>query len=366
MFALFFLGRMLEPGDRHPPLRRSLLRLALRRLLRGAPARSRTRSRSAPRGRSSASSAPPSSSPASRGMDALASSIGLILLLNLAITFGIPRNQHRRPPRRPRRRRPLRARHRRRRAGPAGQQPPRRPSWRSMVAIGFFSIAPCRSPEPFSGPVTGRRRTSAKPMLPGGSTRSGWRRWPSSSTPSTSRGPGREKVEAASTAKTRPAPSAWIRSQCSIACARASSTYQPQGIAITTSGLSPESAPHCDLGRLQARRAGDVLAAGDRDHLRDPVAADVGGVEPLQRDHPGQARPRDGSAHAWPAGPPARRAARGPPPRARSPRRGGSRPRASRPACSGPAGRPGAGSAVGPPPRARPRRRRRRRRRPPG
>ena len=56
-------------------------------------------------------------------------------------------------------------------------------------------------------------------MLPGASTRSGWSRWPSSSTPSTRRGPGREKVEAASTAKTRRRRGASIRSQCSSVCA---------------------------------------------------------------------------------------------------------------------------------------------------
>ena len=103
-------------------------------------------------------------------------------------------------------------------------------------------------------------------------------------------GPGAEKVEAASTAKTRPAPSASIRSQCSSACARASSTYQPHGIAITTSGLRPDSSPQPTSGGLQAGRPGDVLAARDRDHLGDPVAADVGRVEPLQRDHRGGAR----------------------------------------------------------------------------
>ncbi len=86
----------------------------------------------------------------------------------------------------------------------------------------------------------------------------------------------------------------WI--QCSSACVRAPSTYQPQGIAITTSGLRPESFAPGDLGGLQPRRAGDVLASRDRDHLRNPVPPHVGRVEPLQRDHARQGRPRDGGA----------------------------------------------------------------------
>ena len=162
----------------------------------------------------------------------------------------------------------------------------------------------------------------------------------------------------------RRAPS--IRSQCSSAWARDSSTYQPQGIATTTSGSRPGQLPPADLGRLQPRRPGDVLAAGDRDHLRDPVAADEGRVEPLERDHPRRGRAVDGGAHGrQPALELAAQLVRLRL-RSRSPRRAGSRPRASRRGCSGPAGGRGVGSAAARRPRARPRRRRRRRRRPPG
>ena len=149
-----------------------------------------------------------------RGIDALASSIGFILAAQPGDHLRHPEHQHRRPPRRSCRRAALRAVHRRRRtrhARPAAGCPL---ELLAIAAIALSSRSPARSasPDPYSG-----ARTSAKPMLPGGSTRSGWRMWPSSSTPSTRRGPGREKVEAASTAKTRPAPSVAIRSQCSTA-----------------------------------------------------------------------------------------------------------------------------------------------------
>ena len=64
--------------------------------------------------------------------------------------------------------------------------------------------------------------TSSNSSPAGAGTHSGWSKWESSSTPSISRGPGREKLEAASTAKTRPAPSESIRSQKATACACAS------------------------------------------------------------------------------------------------------------------------------------------------
>ena len=64
------------------------------------------------------------------------------------------------------------------------------------------------------------RSSSIDRRVGGAGTSSGWRRWPSSSTPSTSRGPGREKYAAASTAKTR-APSGTSRSRCLIVSAAA-------------------------------------------------------------------------------------------------------------------------------------------------
>ena len=58
MVALYFLGRLLEPAIGTTALRLRLLRVAVRGLLRSAPAeRPGSSSRSAPRGRSSASSA---------------------------------------------------------------------------------------------------------------------------------------------------------------------------------------------------------------------------------------------------------------------------------------------------------------------
>ena len=59
-----------------------------------------------------------------RGLDQLAVQIGLCLVINLALTFSDPRDQHRRPPRRARRRRDLRAGDRRRRRGMLGARAP--------------------------------------------------------------------------------------------------------------------------------------------------------------------------------------------------------------------------------------------------
>ena len=67
------------------------------------------------------------------------------------------------------------------------------------------------------------------------------------STPSTRRGPGLAKAASASTAKIRPAPSATIRSQCSIACAWASAS-EPSGITMTTSGRRLASSPQPTSG----------------------------------------------------------------------------------------------------------------------
>ena len=303
MFALYFLGRVLEPGIGTPRFvalyfaslfAGSFGALLLDRPLAGHGRRLgrglrhlRRHLRDRPR-------------PGHRRARLL--ELGVLLVINLALTFGDPQHQRRRPPRRPRRRPALRAC----RSSPANAacsaaaalRDRARRRWPRSAAIS----SPPRSPSPEAAAQVDRcasaARSSAKPMLPGGSTRSGWRRWPSSSTPSTSRGPGREKVEAASTAKTRPAPSAATRSQCSSACARAPLDVPAAGHRDDDVGAERRtSAPHSTSGRLQARRPGDVLAAGDRDHLRHPVAADVGRVEPLERDHPrARLAPTDGAA----------------------------------------------------------------------
>ncbi len=62
-------------------------------------------------------------------------------------------------------------------------------------------------------------------------------------------------------------------------------------------GAEPGQRSPADLGRLQPGWAGDVLAAGDRDHLRHPEAGDAGWVEPLQGDHPRLGRGGDGRPH---------------------------------------------------------------------
>src|SRR5207247_785952 len=71
--------------------------------------------------------------------------------------------------------------------------------------------------------------------LAGGGTRAVGSRWPRGPLPSTSRGPGREKYAAASTATIR-APSGAMRSRQSIASLAACSAYMPHGIEMTTSG----------------------------------------------------------------------------------------------------------------------------------
>ena len=92
---------------------------------------------------------------------------------------------------------------------------------------------------------------------------------------------------------------------CSSAWAREPSTYMPQGMTTTRSGLERGELLPLDLGRLGAGRSGDVLAAGELDHLRDPVAADEGRVEPLQGDDPRPRGARDRGARPRPAVPPA-------------------------------------------------------------
>jgi hypothetical protein len=52
-----------------------------------------------------------------------------------------------------------------------------------------------------------------------------------------------------------------------------------------------------DVGWAEAGVAGDVDAAGDRDHLRDPEAGHPRRVQPLQRDHPRTRRARERRPH---------------------------------------------------------------------
>jgi hypothetical protein len=55
--------------------------------------------------------------------------------------------------------------------------------------------------------------------------------------------------------------------------------------------------PPADRRGVEARVPGDVVAAGDRDHLRDPEAADADWVQPLQGDHPRGAGAGDRRLH---------------------------------------------------------------------
>jgi hypothetical protein len=52
-----------------------------------------------------------------------------------------------------------------------------------------------------------------------------------------------------------------------------------------------------DRRRAQPWVPGDVLAAGDRDHLRHPEAGDPRGIQALQRHHPRSAGPGHRRAH---------------------------------------------------------------------
>ncbi|HET7509524.1 MAG TPA: rhomboid family intramembrane serine protease [Solirubrobacterales bacterium] len=119
----------------------------------------------------------------------------------------------------------------------------------AMVAVAVVavlgSLVVAEMPPSAAGRGTGARR-AMKSTLPGGSTRSGWRMWPSSSTPSTRRGPGSQK-SVPSTAKSRDAPRSAIRSQCSIDCARAASSGT-SGITTTTSAPRLSSSPQPTLG----------------------------------------------------------------------------------------------------------------------
>ena len=122
-------------------------------------------------------------------------------------------------------------------------------------------------------------------------TRSGWSRWPSSSTPSTSRGPGREKDAAASTARRRrPRARERARRGRPPRLGPASAAYSPQGITTTTSGRAAATSSQRTVARRSPRPVpSGVDAAGELDHLRHPVAAGEGRVEPLERDAPAPA-----------------------------------------------------------------------------
>ena len=65
----------------------------------------------------------------------------------------------------------------------------------------------------------------------------------------------------------------------------------------TTSGLESGQRLPLDLGRLRSRGPGHVDRAGKPDHLRDPVAADEGRVEPLEGERSRRRRPLDRDAH---------------------------------------------------------------------
>ena len=115
----------------------------------------------------------------------------------------------------------------------------------------------------------------------------------------------------------------------------------------TTSGRAARDLVPAELARALAGRGERVDAAGGRDHLRHPVAAAVGRVEPLERGDPGAARrpavaARTASIRALEVAPqPAsRRRAR------RPPRRASRRRRAPRRASTGRARGPRAGSAA--------------------
>ena len=77
-------------GDRHAALRRPLLRLAARRRLRRAAALDPTTSRSAPPGAVFGIFGAAFVIARGRGLEQIASQIGLLLVINLAFTFGVP------------------------------------------------------------------------------------------------------------------------------------------------------------------------------------------------------------------------------------------------------------------------------------
>ncbi len=222
-----------------------------------------------------------------RGMDALAGEIGFLIVFNLVLSFVGPRHQRRRPRRRP---------DRRRRSAPWRSSPARKACsgatgcrwrWRRW-SPSRLSQWPARSRSP-----KGARRTTAS-MFPGGSTRSGWRMWPSSSTPSTSRDSriGEQlpvhRVEPGRAEAGDPLP---VLHRLRLCVLDRDFGHDDDDVGAEAFQLAP-----ADGRRVETGVAGDVLAAGDRDHLRDPEAADAGRVEPLQGDHPRRTDPRNGGA----------------------------------------------------------------------
>ena len=104
----------------------------------------------------------------------------------------------------------------------------------------------------------------------------------------------------------------------------------PSSITITTAALRLGQLAPADLGRVEAGVAGDVDAAGDRDHLRDPEAGrPAAGRAAPARSPAGWPRRRARRAPS-PAAPPVRRAARARGLPSRLPRPGGRPLRASR------------------------------------
>ena len=120
----------------------------------------------------------------------------------------------------------------------------------------------------------------------------------SSSSPSISRGPGREKYADAFTATTRLAPQArqlrGVRQRLRMrARGVVSAWHHHHDLRLAGRHLLPGRRPRRFTGQPQ-----HVLAAGQLDQLRRPVARHIHGIEPLQGGHP---RPRlspHGELHA--------------------------------------------------------------------
>ena len=274
-----------------------------------------------------------------RGLDEFASQVGFFVVLNLVFTFSIPEHQHRRHlggligggarraadqrararpepqlerPRGDRARRPLRGR--RRGGADRGR----------LERAGRDRLRRAQRPAELSS------KTSSCPMPRGSGARSGCRRWASSSTPSTSRGPGpregrggidRDHPPGAQRAQPLALGTGLRRRLLDVEAAG----HHHRDLR----GRRGHRLPGDDL-RLLARLPEDVLAPGAGDHLRDPVAAGEDRIEPLERRDPRAGRPGHGLVDRRQPGAelgeqPARRAGARP-----RPRRAGRGPRAPR------------------------------------
>ena len=145
------------------------------------------------------------------------------------------------------------------------------PRWGVIAVLSFVAGASRRLRRGSGRAVRGaglRRRVKA--VFPGGSIRSGWRRWPISSTPSTRRGPGSLKA-----AGRRPRRRGRRRGL-------EAAPRPPSPAPGRPPGIRPPSRSRRRVGGWRARPSrprrgrgrgpGDVLAARDRDHLRHPEA----------------------------------------------------------------------------------------------